>query len=507
MTRDYAKIEKNVAVTGFFSEYLPPCFRFDPHILLVSPPLKCDLIEPYCFTMSRYNENDARRNIFIPEIGAYLVTRNYIKLEHILQELIEFSESENMSFSPILSSKDDIMRHEQSYDTAVAEAEEIPSNYIDNIIKKIIRSSGAKKILQLDISNCFSSFYMHMMPAIVLGVEGAQTNFKRFENNPEDASIDEKYRIYRKLDEVVRRQNLNRTNGLLAGPLYSKIISEAFLTRIDKELIALGLKFSRYVDDYEVYLFEDNEKAVISGFTDILKHYGLSLNYEKTVTIDFPYYVAKNLSKIFENFTAGEDAIADVELVELFNSFASMENSGTKGAIRYLLKSLEKRPIETSNPAVYKAYLISILENNERSLTKACSLLIKNNESLPLDERDIELIKNMLSKHISNGHDLEVLWLLYLLIETGTLCDDGSLVNCIIESKNELAKIILLQKGLLSTELIARLSESATSWLLLYELYANGYLAEADFQARLHLDKNLAMYQKLKRKSIHFCSW
>lgn len=264
MPRDYSKIEKDIAETGFFSEYLPSYFKLDPNALLTSPSVNCDLVEPYCFTMSRYNENDARRSIFIPEIGSYLVARNYIKQEGILQELIEFSESVSVSFSPILSDDDSIMRHEQSYDTTLTDMEEIPSNYIDNIIEKVIRSAGAKKILQLDISNCFSSFYMHMMPAILLGVEQTQANFDSYKANPNDSSIDSSYLRYRKLDEVIRRQNLNRTNGLLVGPLYSKIISEALLTRIDKELISNGLKFSRYVDDYEVYLYEDNEKAVIS---------------------------------------------------------------------------------------------------------------------------------------------------------------------------------------------------------------------------------------------------
>lgn len=506
MPRDYIQIEKNIAETGFFSEYLPPCFKLDSYTLSVPPPHNCDLIEPYCFTMSRYNENDARRSIFIPEIGAYLVTRNYIKQEKILQELIEFSESVDMSFSPILNGDDEIVRHEQSYDTVSTETEEIPSNYIDNIIEKIIRSSGAKKILKLDISNCFSSFYMHMMPAILLGVDDTQVNFKKFESNPNDVSIDNKYCTYRKLDEVVRRQNLNRTNGLLTGPLYSKIISEAFLTRIDKELTTSRLKFSRYVDDYEVYLFEDNEKAVISTFTNILKRYGLSLNYEKTEVIDFPYYVTKNLAKIFDSYTNNGNIVGDVELLELFNSFASIEKDGTKGALRYLIKTLEKKIIKINNPAIYKAYLISILENNERSLTKVCSLLIKNKEKLPLNEVDIVLIKNMLQKHILSGHDLEVLWLLYLLIETENLCSGDSIINNIFECKNELAKIILLRKGFFEEEAISQLSNLARSWILLYELYADDHLTETDFQMRLHLNKNLDMYKKLKNKNIHFCN-
>ena len=70
---------------------------------------------------------------------------------------------------------------------------------------------------------------------------------------------------------------------------------EAMLTRIDKELIEEDLLYSRYMDDYEVYIFNESEKEVISIFTRVLRKYGFVLNYEKTEIIDFPYYVSENL--------------------------------------------------------------------------------------------------------------------------------------------------------------------------------------------------------------------
>ena len=209
MDRNYTTIEKEIAETGFFSEYLPPCFKLDPKVFMRSPSENCDLIEPCCFTMSRYNGNDARRSIFIPEIGAYVATRNYIRHENIVKEIIQFTETEEASFSPILGRNDSIMRHEQSYNGTTNNLGNISSDYIENIAKKIVKSTGAKKILKLDISNCFSSFYMHMIPAIMLGVEGADNDYNKFLKNPDDETISDTYKKYRKLDEVYRRQNLN----------------------------------------------------------------------------------------------------------------------------------------------------------------------------------------------------------------------------------------------------------------------------------------------------------
>lgn len=503
MARNYKIIEKEIAETGFFSEYLPPCLKLDPKVFMKAPSENCDLIEAYCFTMSRYNGNDARRSIFIPEIGAYIVVRNYIRQEHIVRDLVEFTERDEASFSPILSKDDSIMRHEQSYRGTQVQLDEISSDYIENIAKKIVKSAGAKKVLKLDISNCFSSFYMHMIPVILLGVEGAERDYNKCLKDSGDQTITDIYRKYRKLDEVLRRQNLNRTNGLLSGPLTSKIIAEGILTRIDTELKGEGVKFSRYVDDYEIYLFDDDEKAMISIFTRVLKRYGFSLNNEKTEVVDFPYYVAENLEKIFKYLIKEQSDSSD--LMELFNTFFLMEKNGTKGAIRYLLKSLEKKQIEPTVPSLYKAYLLTIIGNNERSLTKACSLLIENKESLSLDENDVAIIKRMLNNHIHLEHDLEELWLLYLLIETGNVQIDDPIVKQVIDSKNELAHIILLRKGLLGSEKIVQISNNAISWLLLYELYVANHITEQVFISKLHLNKNLEMYQYLKRNNVHFC--
>ena len=84
---EYVTIDKDIRNTGFFSEYLPPCFQLNPKAFLQPPPFECDLIPPYNFNMSRFNQNDARRIISIPEIGAYAVVHAYMKEKHIVKRL------------------------------------------------------------------------------------------------------------------------------------------------------------------------------------------------------------------------------------------------------------------------------------------------------------------------------------------------------------------------------------------------------------------------------------
>lgn len=226
----------------------------------------------------------------------------------------------------------------------------------------------------------------------------------------------------------------NKNNGLLVGPLLSKIIIEAILTRIDLELEAAGFHFSRYVDDYEVYLYHHEGKEVISTFEKILKQYGFFLNSEKTERIDFPYYVEENFEKLLDSRL--RDNMNQQEWMDLFNTFFRMEKNGVKGAIRYALKSIESRSPKIECP-LFKAYFLSIIANNERSLSKACSLLIINKDKLPLEKKDIETIKSRISYQIACEHDLEVIWLLYLLIQTAHIEKDDEAVEKLAGSNNE----------------------------------------------------------------------
>lgn len=501
MKRDYKDIWDSILLEGFFSEYLPPCFKLSGSMFNKPPKRDCDLIQPYSFTMSRFNNNDARRTIFIPEIGAYAVLNEYIKdkkNKNILKEMIEFIDSNKISFSKIIKEDGSIIKHEQVYDVEIFEGEQNNSQYIDNVVKKLIISAGAKKVLKLDIANCFSSFYTHYIPAIILGYEKAEENYKKTLRNKKAEEI---YEQYSKLDDIIRKQNKNQTNGLLVGPIFSKIIVEGLLSRIDEELKEKELLFTRYVDDYEVYLFEDNEEYIKSIFASILKKYGLSLNYEKIEILDFPYYTVDNFDQILGLYKNCK--IKDYDLIQLFNDFFKIEKSGTKGAIRYLLKSLEKNPICVENKDLFDSYILTIMSNNSRSLTKACSLLIKNKIGSKMNEKHIKHIKNLITLNLKKEYDLEVIWLLYLLIETNNINKDEDVVNIILDSNNELAKIMILRTELTSN--YNKIKQNAKSWILNYELFAKDLIGIEELCDRISLDKNTNMYKHLKRENLHFC--
>lgn len=523
MPRDYNEINKNIALTGFFSEYLPPCFYLDDKILRIIPTQEFDKVSPLTFTMSRYTKYQGRRTISIPEICSYLVIYNYIKEQSIIEELVEFTEAQSFSFSPILAEDGTIIRHEQIYKNDYIEIEVKTDNYMNNLSRKIIQAAACKTILSLDVANCFGSFYMHMIPAILLGADSAQNEFLLSINRVGGPS--NSYLKYSKLDKLMRGMNLDRTNGLLVGPLYSKILVEALFTRIDMELKELGFSFSRYVDDYEVYIYDDEHDKIMNHFTTVLRKYGFSLNTEKTELKKFPYYSSENLSRTFKNkmkfmreaYSDGDEVEYNEFTIDLFNTFFLLEEQSVKGAVRYCLKSFarcfnEEEFIDFAcDSDLFTSYLLSILQNEPRSLINVWQLLLSKSPLISFTEMVVNRLYLIAIDHAQKENDLETIWLVYLLIEHATSDVQNRnlplLLEIILESNNELAQIMVYNKGLLNIDQIQRLKSKATSWLLLYELYKKEDIVEEFLRDKLKLNKNLQYYQRLKRNNISFCNF
>jgi len=111
----------------------------------------------------------------------------------------------------------------------------------------------------------------------------------------------------------------------------------------------------------------------------------------------------------------------------------------------------------------------------------------------------------MIQYHLGCEHDLEIIWLLFLLTETGNIQAGDAIVDKVVNSKIELAQLLLFRKNLITAEQTEVLKQKAASWILLYEFYAEEHISEDTFIERLGVQKNLLMYQKFKRNSIHFC--
>lgn len=520
MTNIDDDILNKIIYEGFFSEYLPKNFNLEGirDIWMQSPPkaTRHDYIEPYKYTMSRYGKNDERRTIYIPEICSYYVTINFMKENNIFSKLINISQKSKQSFSKLIQENGDLYRHEQcySFSSRTSKKKEIQhltqendSTFISNIIKKLNIAKGSKGVLSLDISNFFGSIYTHLIPTIVVEYKDAV----KFYKNTFDKNESPEYSLYKEFssfDEKVRSMNGKRTNGILTGPFICQMIAEALLSTIDIEISNYNINFTRYVDDYEIYIYNENDiEKTKNIILSVLNKYYLSLNNEKTEYTPFPYYKVKNLNHIIESYSNNLNSLS---IMELFNTFFDLESSGTKGAVRYLVKSLNDQQLinNIEDNTIFSTYLLNILVNNPRSLSKVCELLIKENKigELTIKDDAKTIIINLLISCIDSKKDLEVIWILYLIKSIGIDSLKSELVTKIINSKNDLAIILLLHefKDSINEEQKNICISSAESWILLYELFYINYIEDTLFFKKAGIVHNKSFYKKLKSNNFTF---
>lgn len=508
-TVDMKKIEQEFIQEGFFSEYLPRNFNLSPskkNIFDIPISEKKDYIEPYCYTMSRFSENGKRRNIYIPELTSYILTVSYMKGHNLVKDLINISQKTDKSYSPIIQASGELTRHEQVYafDITSVIGEEEKSTYIPNIVRKIIRSKGAKGILCLDISSFYASIYTHFIPIIKLGYNEAQRQYIAFKANQKDTSISLDYVIYKDLDIIIRNMNCGRSNGILPGTLVSQFIAEAFLSTIDVEIEKRNINFVRYVDDYEIFIYDEQDiERIQNEISLIMERYSLVFNNEKTKYMEFPYYATKNLEKIYQKYVGKK--IPSSDFMELFNEFFLLEKT-VKGATRFLIKSIDNRLDFEHKIPLYESYLFDVLVNDSRSLVKVCELIIKQKEKLKIKRSELKVVINLFEKHIKSKNHLESIWLLYLLKNIGINSLPDQMYKLVIDSDNDLLKIMLIEEyKILNDETLKNTCiDNAKSWILLYHLFLRNYITKDEFVTKSKIVHNKSFYASLKRSGFQF---
>lgn len=510
------KVLDKIKEKGIFSEYLPEGFNLktERFNLYGAGASHKDRIEPYSYYMSRLGKRGDRRMISIPEVAGYVSLVNFLRdNREIIWDIISLSASDSNSFSRIVNEEYEVIDINTMYGDEIGgvnfavndneesqEEEKERSVYVENMLYKLQITSGACGILHIDISEFYRSIYTHTLSAIKLGIDGAKEAFLQ-------DSQSEDYKKYVNLDDRVRRLNGARTNGILVGPYISKILSEAILAKVDEEFRTEQLVFVRYADDYEIAIYDESGlEDVKSRIVAILDKYGFRINNEKTFYEKYPFYIFNNYQKIVQRLVGDGRNIDSVDIIELFNKFLQMEKDGEKGAVRYLLKTY-KNEYHVEDKQLYASYLLNVLCNDEKSLGLACNIIIHeyNAERIELNETFYSVIVKKLKYEIRKKHDLEVVWLTYLLKYTNYEITND-LLEEILKSKNDLAIIIVLEEWeskIEQQEIELRWNE-ANSWILLYQIALKNPEKRQNFFERLSITHNENFYNILFEKQFSF---
>lgn len=135
---------------------------------------------------------------------------------------------------------------------------------------------GMSYMLKTDINSFYPSAYSHALPWALVGHALAKQN--------RDSAL-----WYNAVDRGIQLCQRGETRGLPIGPGASSIIAESLLYPIDELLRDKGYRFTRYIDDYTVFLDSASRcDEFLRDLSQALERYALSLNIRKTKVIELP---------------------------------------------------------------------------------------------------------------------------------------------------------------------------------------------------------------------------
>ena len=489
---------ENILKTCLFSEYLPSEFSTE---LLSKTEFSVKgkkLIQPITFSMDKFNDLENRRFISIPEISSFVCAVHALAEGNILEQIIKLNKENQHSLSKILNKKQEIKQLSDGYGFSFITKEEISSerndnDFLNNLNLKIEKSKSCKYILHLDIANFFNSIYTHNISALTKGADWASKQFQLYQNSKDTAK---EYDVLRNIDGKFTEMNLKRTHGLLIGPRLSFIIAESLLTQIDIELHRIlkpyNIDFVRYVDDYDVFVRDEEQIKIIKDtFNQVLQKYGLLINDSKTKLEEFPFYTYIDYQIILDK---------NSNLSNQYARFGQIEKSKTQnGALLYFCENILSKH---TNSNIALSLSFSILKNVSKALMSSCKNIA--NFTITKDNK-IEiygLLIDILKDFSSNKYDLESIWVIYTLLK---LFPEYSISEDILRNQlNEPALVVYMYEskyGMKEEFLKDRAKECG--WLLNYELFFNDIITEEELKENLKIT-NISSYEQLKNKNIHF---
>lgn len=296
--------------------------------------------------------------------------------------------------------------------------------------------TGARFVVQADISTCFPSIYTHSLPWALHGKRKSKTSRG-------DLSLPGNI-----LDKATQILRDSQTNGLLIGPHSSNVLSEIVLTSVDEALLKKGYqRLNRHIDDYRYYArsHEDGENF-LRDLGLALREFELSLNEKKTRILPLPrpqteYWVRELNSFAFPD---GDIRFGTVRnFLDLALHLA--QETGTSAVLNYAIKMLPSRlnerarrlfTLEAVNLALAYPYLAPLL--NEHVFAK--------HPHPDLVDAIAQFVDELLTIGIQRLYPDAVAHALYLSIKHGvTLMKSEAELNKVIKLDDCICDVLLLE--------------------------------------------------------------
>ncbi len=346
--------------------------------------------------------------------------------------------------------------------------------------EKIIRSTGNRYLLKIDIAKFYSSIYTHSIPWALHTKPIAKVHRNR---TPYYGNA---------LDEDCRKMQDGQTIGLPIGPDTSRIISEIILSSIDRDIqTELGyLNGVRVVDDYHLYFRSRGElekgRAIVSR---TLKDFELELNQNKEQLLELPEIIESEWFAEIREFKFRNRW--DYQRKDLITFFDTVTNYTRKYpgdiVMTYAMSKLRFTVFSLKNWSVLQSLMLNSLLIEPKILPYvAQNLLSYHLKGHPVNVPVVtDALVQLIEYHLDLVNDFEVAWALWIA-KSLNLTLPATLAARLSAVENPIIVLVTLdlhESGLLpgidKTHWISLLTTDNLyneHWLISYEAYRLGWL-------------------------------
>lgn len=290
-----------------------------------------------------------------------------------------------------------------------------------------IQNDEYSHVICTDIADFYQRIYLHRIESCL---ETATSNkgIKRF------------------IEKYIKSIRSRQSYGIPVGGTASRLIAEAVLADSDSALVDEGYEFTRFVDDYRIFVkHEQSVYSILAFLADQLAtNEGLSLNAQKTkvhIAQEFRGYLEKELVDVFDD--AGKKAMESMLHAIYFEEGVSegdVESLRSLNLLELLREEVSKEPWDSAKiRAIFRALrlvpdqksLPFIIENFHSLLPFVKELVLYLDELHKKFGLDLSMLKRQVLREINSGVGTSVptirQWLLELFVRQVLLIEHAEL--------------------------------------------------------------------------------
>jgi hypothetical protein len=460
---------------GYFPEEILPVFTTEDLGKIANKLLKdIDLLDP----LEKKGYKSKLMPFSIPKLKGY---RRNLSIPNPLYYL--------RLCNTITENWDNIVAHTDQSTLSLSKLEVRPKtarflakrNFDEYIYERIVRSTGNRYLLKIDISRCYNSIYTHSIPWALHTKKKSKASYKR------------KAIFGNALDEDSRKMQDNQTIGIPTGPDSSRVISEIILSAIDIELKKKmpGLAGVRVIDDFYLYFKTLGEVEVARVHVHkILKEYELELNASKESIIELPETIERPWFGALKAVRFDNDWHNQRKQLITFFDLAILlaRKYPDELVLSYAISKIKPTVFHDDNLKLLQSLLLNALNVEPKIINYLSAILVGYHiAGRKLDLLQIKLtIEEFILLHNSLENDYEVAWALWLMKLFGQRISNGvaSKLSLNMNPTVILVALDLKESGLVPTGLDTKRWKALLNaenlyseyWMVAYEVKVQGWL-------------------------------